>query len=436
MLDIRLLQVLKYKQEFTKLVPIIQHDVLDPETVCIIKDFKRYFDTFDTHEVIDLMLFIPRFEQWHSTWEPEHLMAVKGILRNIADDVDTETKSSLTTDLYEYNLATNLYNTVRNFQDGSLELPLDNLLMTELESFKRNVESQSATWNNQSIADLLAEDLNDSGLRWRLPCLNRSMRPLREGDFGIVAARPDKGKTTFMAAEISYMASQLNNDRNVVWLNNESMAGRIRKRIFQAALNKSISELISLSSTGILEDMYIQAIGRMDKIRVFDIHDHHTGQVENILEKNSPGLIVYDMIDNIRGFKSDARTDLQLESMYQWARERAVKYQCVGIATSQISADGEGKQAPNMSLLKDSKTGKQGACDFIVMIGSSDTPNARYLSVPKNKLRREDAPSTTVTEVVFDGQRARYREIGDIHVTQSQPIVEAPTGERNPELDS
>jgi replicative DNA helicase len=121
------------------------------------------------------------------------------------------------------------------------------------------------------------------------------------------------------------------------------------------------------------------------------------------------------MIDNIRGFGSEARTDLQLEEMYKWARERSVKYDAIGLATSQISAEGDGLQFPTLSMLKDSKTGKQGACDFQLMIGASNDPNleySRYLSLPKNKLRRDGQPSDPRCEVRFQPNLARYEDIG------------------------
>jgi len=65
-------------------------------------------------------------------------------------------------------------------------------------------------------------------------------------------------------------------------------------------------------------------------------------------------------------------------------------------------------------MLKDSKTGKQGACDFQLMIGSVDDPMmrmARFIGLPKNKLRLPDGPSSPDAEVIFDAIRSRYKDI-------------------------
>ena len=69
---------------------------------------------------------------------------------------------------------------------------------------------------------------------------------------------------------------------------------------------------------------------------------------------------------------------------------------------------------PTLGMLKDSKTGKQGACDFMLMIGASNDPNlngVRYLGMPKNKLRRPGAPGDPRATVNYDPERVRYSDI-------------------------
>lgn len=210
------------------------------------------------------------------------------------------------------------------------------------------------------------------------------------------------------------MAGQLPEDRNIIWLNNEGMSGRIVKRLYQSALGLTITELVELNQKKKLKAAYEKVVGRLDRIRVVNIHGMHVGQVDAIMEHSNPGIVIYDMIDNIRGFGEAARTDLQLEQMYQWAREQCVKYSCIGLATSQISADGKGLQFPTQDMLKDSKTGKQGACDFQLMIGASDDiayEYSRFLSLPKNKLRRDGHPGDPRCEVQFHPSTSRYEDI-------------------------
>jgi replicative DNA helicase len=139
--------------------------------------------------------------------------------------------------------------------------------------------------------------------------------------------------------------------------------------------------------------------------------------VEDAIEQLKPGLVIFDMIDNISfvGSKKDARTDQVLESMYQWARTLGVKYDFPVIACSQVSAEAELQSEtqcyPAQHMLKDSKTGKQGAADLMIMIGKSADPacaNKRYISTPKNKLAK--GLVYLRNEMNFDGARARYND--------------------------
>ena len=415
MIDIVLLRIMKYQKEYRQLIRAIPTSSLDEKTKTLLTDFGKYFDKFKEHEKIDLQVFLPRFKNWHPGIDQELLNTYIGVLRNTTPDVDDQTKAGIVNDLYEADVALRIANACAQYDAGDLDAPLPDLISSIIDGYKLNIGARHANWNDTDIGELLEEDLNNEGVQWRLKCLNESMRPMRGGDFGIIAGRPDKGKTTFLASEVTFMAAQLADDRNIVWLNNEGMSSRIVKRLYQSALGVTITELVELNKAGKLRKMYEKAVGRLDRIRVFDIHGMHVGQVEAIIEQSNPGVILYDMIDNIRGFGNEARTDLQLEEMYKWARERSVKYDAIGLATSQISAEGDGLQFPTLSMLKDSKTGKQGACDFQLMIGASNDPNleySRYLSLPKNKLRRDGYTSDPRCEVKFIPTTARYEDIG------------------------
>ena len=402
------------RKEFFKLKDLVPRTTVDPKTLALIDDFGKYFEKHPTHTELDLTTFLPRFKAWHPGMKDELFNQYVAILRNAMQPVDEDSRRNIIQELSEVELMTRLANLATSHDDG--DLPDAYMAVAQaLEGYRHRLGIKVMTYINTPIGELLDDEFNDSGLSWRLSCLNQSMRGLRPGDFGIIAGRPDKGKTTFLTSEVTNFAAQLPPDRNIVWLNNEGPGRRIIPRLYQSALNLSMSEMKEWHTQGKLVNAYREAIGgRLDKIRIIDIHGGTTAHVETILEENSPGLIVYDMIDNIRGFGDAARTDLMLEKMYQWARELSVKFDCIGLATSQISSDGDGMQFPTLGMLKDSKTGKQGANDFQIMIGASNDPGlaaSRFIGLPKNKLRRPDGPADPRAEVAFDGIRARYNDI-------------------------
>ena len=175
-----------------------------------------------------------------------------------------------------------------------------------------------------------------------------------------------------------------------------------------------------MQKAGTIDAAYSSAMGgNPEAIKVYDVHGFWNHELEDLVRQVPPAVIIFDMVDNVSfgGAVSNngQRTDQLLEAMYQWARIMAVKHDCVVLATSQISADGENLSYPTLSMLKDSKTGKQGAADFILTIGSQDTmPNTRFLGLTKNKLSVEGGPKAPKIETHFDGLRGRFREPSDV----------------------
>jgi replicative DNA helicase len=404
---------MRKRNDYFKLRDLIPKANLDPKTVAIIEDFGKYFEKYPSHKEVDMTTFLPRFQAWHPGMKDEMFNQYKNVLVNCIPEADDDQRKNILQELAELEMVTRLANIADRHNNGDVE-DVFYEISTVMDGYRQRLNLKAINYIDTPIGELLQDEFDDTGVAWRLNCLNESMRRLRPGDFGIIAGRPDKGKTTFLTSEVTFFAPQLPADRNIIWLNNEGPGKRLKVRLYQSALNLSMTEMKEQHQADLLVPAYREAVGRIDRIRVIDVHGFNTGQIEAILEESNPGVIVYDMIDNIRGFSGEARTDLQLEEMYKWARERSVKFDCIGLATSQISNDGDGMQFPTLGMLKDSKTGKQGACDFQLMIGASNDPGfakSRFISLPKNKLRKPDGPSDPRAEVIFDGTRARYTDI-------------------------
>lgn len=414
MIDLNLLRITKYRDDFYKVRGRVPEAAMDPQTNALLTDFEHYFKQLPEHTRIDHATFLPMFRARHPSLNTEQRAAYEQIIDNALNkDVGADEKDTIMRAVLELRLGTQLANMLSKFDAGDLP-NIQNALSEALDEFKADAGIRDLDYIRDDIGDLLAEEVSDAGWRWRLECLNEHVRGLRPGDFGIIAGRPDKGKTTFIASELTHLASQLPEGQCAIWLNNEGPGKRIIPRLYQAALGAKTSELIALNQQGRLKQAYIDVMGAIDRIRVIDIHNADNWTVEAIVERNEPGIVVYDMIDNVRGFGDAARTDLGLERMYQWGRELAVKHEHAALATSQISNEGDGLQFPTLGMLKDSKTGKQGACDFQLMIGSSNDPGlaaVRYIGMPKNKLRREGAAPDPRATVKYDPQRARYEDI-------------------------
>ena len=432
-LDELLLKTMKHREKHARFSPIMQSPLLRSASLphSTIRDFGLWFKENPEAQVIDEQAFLLWSKLAHRMSDMEGDWLIGDDLEKSRGEVPSALESSLMDRLTTEIKSLELERLLQDYRDGK---PLD--LYSELRSQVDRMQTdldrkRSFEHVDVSIEELIAEDSNNEGLLWRLKSLNRAMRPLRPGDFIIIAARPDAGKTSFVASEITFMARQLPEGRGVLWLNNEGPGRRILARTWQAALQASMPELEQLNNERRLKSMYAEATGGPNQLKIYDVHDLTSHEIEDLIKDEQPGLVIFDMIDNIKFSGSNhhggERTDQVLESMYQWARNLGVKHDCVVLATSQVSADGEGVRNPRQNMLKDSKTGKQGAADVILMVGKEDDTNARYLTTPKNKLARPQCKDPNA-QVFFDRVRSVfYDNASDIQ--PYSPII------KNPRLD-
>lgn len=257
---------------------------------------------------------------------------------------------------------------------------------------------------------LVDDSINKPGLRWRVDMLNKILGSLRRGDFGFIFARPETGKTTFLASEVTHMAMQASNP--VLWFNNEEQGNKVMLRCYQAALGCTMTELFRDLKGNKQKFMELTH----GNIKLYDSGHIHKKQVERMCKQLKPSLIVFDQIDKIQGFDSD-REDLRLGTIYQWARELAKEYAPV-IGVCQADGSGEGQKWLTMANVANAKTAKQAEADWILGIGKINEPGfdqIRYLHASKNKLIGDTDSDPELRhgrkEVIIEPDIARYRDL-------------------------
>lgn len=260
---------------------------------------------------------------------------------------------------------------------------------------------------------LIDDAVSTPGLRWRLNTMNQMLGSLRKGDFGFIFARPETGKTTFLASEITYMATQLKEeDGPILWINNEEQGSKVMLRVYQAALGVDLTTLYSDI------EHHKQEYQRLThgKLKLYDSGIIHRSTVEKLCKKYKPSLVIFDQIGKITGFDKD-REDLVQGAIYQWARELAKEY-CPVIGVCQADGSGEGVRWLTMSNVADAKTAKQAEADWILGIGKVNDAgydNLRFLHLSKNKLTgdRDTIPDQRHgrRETLIEPGIARYKDI-------------------------
>jgi replicative DNA helicase len=433
-LDVTALRLLKYRERYTRLARAVPSKALQPTTASLLADIGCYFREFPEANKVEHGPFLTWYRGFrHPKMKDDEFSVYGQIITAMMTDVSDTVEAGLMERLVAADVAAKVVGLIEKWNDGA-EVDLYASLRDTMERYEQDIQRKVKTPQVlDAIEDLLKAEENDEGLPWHLRCLREHIKPLRGGDFVVVAARPDKGKTTFCAHMLTYMApfvDQMYPDegRSILWFNNEGPGKKIVMRNFQAALGATTEELVTLANTPadpefskyktMVRQKYAAALGgRPGVLRVFDIHDMWNHEVEDIMKKYKPALVLFDMVDNIK-FGGDAnnngqRTDQLLEAMYQWARLMGVKHDCAVVATSQLSAPADGEPWPTLPQLKDSQTGKQGAADLILTIGTvndASLVNSRYIGTTKNKLVRTNKRASPMVEVQFDGGRGRYKE--------------------------
>lgn len=283
-------------------------------------------------------------------------------------------------------------------------------LVEELTQVNSSIEKKTSPFINTSLTELYDDSYKHSGIRWRLKALNASLGSLRKGDFGFIFARPETGKTTFLASEVSYFAEQATG--SILWFNNEEQHRKVMLRIIQASLGVTIQEL-ARDLRG-YEANFLEKTG--NRIQIPDMDIIHKRDVEAICKEYNPSLIVFDQLSKIKGFTND-RDDLRLGATFEWARDLAKEYAPV-IGVNQADGSAEGRKYLNMDNVAGAKTSIQAEADWILGIGKSNDQGfelIRHLNICKNKLLGDSDSKPELRHGKFDvliqPDLARYRDL-------------------------
>lgn len=324
-------------------------------------------------------------------------------------DVSKETAQILLRQFQEQSLGRRVALAAIDVSEGKKDIAE---VIALLDKSREDLPQEQIEFITTDLEELYETHIKKHGLRWRLQTLNRVFGSLRKGDFGFIFARPETGKTTFLASEATYMATQLcDADGPIIWFNNEEDGKKVQTRIFQAALGVTFHDLFADRTAN--HARYLATT--RDKIKVVDAPTIDRNRVDRICKELNPSLIIFDQLDKVHGFVGD-RDDLRLGATYQWGRELAKTY-CPVIAVSQADATGEGKKWLTMDNVANAKTAKQAEADWILGIGATHAEGfeyIRHLHASKNKLTGDEDSDNSLrhgkVDVLIVPEIARYKD--------------------------
>jgi replicative DNA helicase len=387
-MDTELLHILRNQVQYNRFRPYVKEHVLSPEATIIINMMGEYFKTYPACKEIDW----PTFRTWflvlrNSTMDKDSLLIYRRIFDTLVAGVpSTTTMDEVLRHYVTLDYTTRIANKCLSNDTDTIDRVRD--MCTEYDRELGRALNLSDLFVSENITSTL-KSVSEPGLPWRLNELNISCGPLRQGDFVIIGARPETGKTTFLAAEVSNMAAHIPDDRPVVWVNNEERSDKVMLRIQQATLGIGVKDIQADPAKAMADYQAIMRIKNRILVTGSNAGLNSADALTSKFRELKPALIVFDQLDKVEGFarKSD-KEDQRLGDLYLWARQLAHEYGPV-ITASQASDSAEGQQWIYQNQLRGSRTDKPGEADLIITIGKVHDPlkeNTRYIHVAKNKL--------------------------------------------------
>lgn len=422
MLDRTLLRLLSEREPMQKLYPAVPMEAIGKTTRVILKQMRDWLEENPDAGRVQPDEFNTYFALRNPKLSPEQLKAFRVEFADIGKPVDDTVTRGIRNRLAEARTSAMLLELLDGYENGETDLTAGLRGIAEFHESQTKT-SKEATTIAVDITDELDKAESDWGFKFRLNILNEYVRPLQGGDFVIVGARVGVGKTSFNASELTFMAKQVDTlypdeNRTILILNNEGPGRRIRLRTYCSAIGTDTAGLGKLRDEGKnLLELYSKAQGGRNVIQIEDIHGMGTYEVEQLIVKHNPAILLIDMLDNVQfdgtTNNNGERGDQILGALYSLARIWGVKYDTVVFAMSQLNAKAVGERFPGLDTLANSTTDKPGTADLIITIAEDEQDHmmrSRFIGCPKNKLIRAHGRECPRAEVRFDNRTGRYTD--------------------------
>jgi len=417
-LELLLLYILSTRDNYYRFRGFIKDHTVTKEIATIIKDMEDWYSSTG----LDTISW-GNYRAWfltvkHVAYKPDKVDVFNKIFDNLestSPPADTEVRNIIEA-FIERDYATKIADHTLRIAEGE-DLPLESVseFMGEWSKETDRVDKLESSFVTKDFEKIVANTILGGGYDWRLPELNLALGPLRKGDFIVVGARPDSGKTTFLCSEAGRIAEQLKDDEIVLWVNNEEGGEKVKYRIIQAILGwdntKMVADVTNTYRT------YKDKLGGLDRIEVYDpeapvqLHD-----VAALLKKYNVGLLVFDQLWKVHGFEKESTNEVnRFQMLFQWARELAKKYGPI-LDVHQARGDAEGNRWVYMNQFHNTQTVLQGEADAIITMGRSHESGfekSRFLFVPKNKMsggpKSDDMYRNGKFEIEIQPEIARFK---------------------------
>ena len=277
--------------------------------------------------------------------------------------------------------------------------------MTDVDEDRTQEESEAVTKDVDKIVEALQEQ---GEFKFNLPSLHRATNGIGRGNFMIIFARPETGKTAFWISLVASPHGFAWQQKKVSIFANEEPAIRTQMRLLNASTGLQRGNILNGSRE--LAKQKWSSISPY--IENFDCVDKTIDDLGGYCSVNDVDILIIDQLDKINVSGKYNATHEKLREVYRQARELAKRHNILVIGMSQASAEAQGRSRVTFSVMENSKTGKSAEADVILGIGKEDEIEnylddcVRFVTLSKNKLTGDHAEF----EVILRPTISRYAE--------------------------
>ena len=284
--------------------------------------------------------------------------------------------------------------------------------LKQVEKFMANVDEEQTQQESEAVTkdvDKIVEALQEQGeFKFNLNSLQRATNGIGRGNFMIVFARPDVGKTAFWVSLVASPNGFAWQEKKVSIFANEEPAIRTQMRLLNASTGLQRGNILNGS-----RDLAKQKWSTISPyIENFDCVGKTMDDLDEYCSTNDVDILIIDQLDKINVTGKYNATHEKLREVYTQSRELAKRHNILVIGMSQASAEAQGRSRVTFSTMENSKTGKAAEADIILGIGKEDEVEnyledcVRFVTLSKNKLTGDHAEF----EVILRPTISRYAE--------------------------
>ena len=284
--------------------------------------------------------------------------------------------------------------------------------LKEVEKFMANVDEEQTQQESEAVTkdvDKIVEALQEQGeFKFNLPSLQTATNGIGRGNFMIVFARPDVGKTAFWVSLVASPNGFAWQQKKVSIFANEEPAIRTQMRLLNASTGLQRGNILN-GSRDLAKQKWATISPYIDN---FDCVGKTMDDLDEYCSTNDVDILIIDQLDKINVTGKYNATHEKLREVYTQSRELAKRHNILVIGMSQASAEAQGRSRVTFSTMENSKTGKAAEADIILGIGKEDEVEnyledcVRFVTLSKNKLTGDHAEF----EVVLRPTISRYAE--------------------------